>query len=128
MPYAISPDDGSGVLTVVVSGTIDADIAPPMVTEARAAAAARNAGSILYDFRGAAPGKVSGADIFWFPRNIPALATPGARRTRIALLTRTEHAPIARLWETSFTNVGLQARAFHDEEAARRWLAERPGA
>jgi len=123
VPYVIRVDEGRNVVIVEAIGNIDAATATPMVTEARAAAAAR-AFDILYDFRQAAPGDLKAGDVFWFPRRIPALAKPEARRVRIALLYPEEQREFSRFWETTFQNAGLRARAFDEEAAAFAWLAE----
>ena len=123
MPYAIRVDEGRHVVIVEAVGMIDTATATPMVTEARATAAAR-AFNILYDFRAAVPGDLKTGDVFWFPRRIPALAKPEARRVRIALVYPEAQREFARFWETTFQNAGLRARAFEDEAAAYTWLEE----
>lgn len=112
------------MVLVLLTGAIDASVAPVMVTEARSVAS-KEGFNILYDFRDAVPGNVKNADVFWFPRNIPVLATPQAGRTRTALLHMPAAREIAHFWETTFSNVGLQARAFESEGEAYAWLTEK---
>jgi hypothetical protein len=123
VPYAIRVDEARHVVIVAAAGNIDAATATPMITEARATAAARGF-DILYDFRAAIPGDLKTGDVFWFPRRIPALAKAEARRVRIALVYPESQREFARFWETTFQNAGLRARAFDDETAALTWLDE----
>jgi len=124
VPYRVEMDEPRGAVRVVVDGIVDAGTARSMVADARAAAGPRNL-AILYDFRRAVPGKLTTADVFWFPRSIPALATPEARRVRVAVLHDGSQGALMAFWETSFRNTGLQARAFDDEAQALAWLGER---
>ena len=121
--YAITIDEARRLVRVEVIGLVDANIAMPMVTDARAAAMPRGF-NILYDFMRATPGKIGSGDVFWFPRNIPALATKDAGLIRIAALHPPQAREIMRFWETSFRNMGLKARAFEEEPAALAWLAK----
>jgi len=89
VPYTITVDTVRSVVRVLVSGILDADQAPAIVTEARRTAGESGL-NILYDLRGATPGKLENSDIFWWPRTIPA--RPG--RTRAARSSR------ARPWST----------------------------
>jgi hypothetical protein len=123
MPYSIRIDAERRVVFVVVSGVFDAELAPQMTTEARKAAAASGF-NLLYDIRSAVPGNLENADVFWWPRNIPALRSPEARRVRAAVLHGPPHRAFVQFWETAFRNVGLQARGFEDEAAALRWLLD----
>ena len=123
MPYTVSVDERRRLVIVEAVGPIDAAVAEPMVTEARAAAAAQ-AFNILYDFRRATPGDLKSGDVFWFPRRIPALASPQARRVRIALIYPPEQQELARFWETTSQNAGLRSRAFESEADAEAWLNE----
>jgi hypothetical protein len=120
--YAIAFDESRGLVRVTVIGVVDANLAPTMVAEARAAAMDRGF-NILYDFLQATPGNVGTGDVFWYPRKIPVLAGQEARRVRIAVLHRPEVAPLMAFWETAFTNAGLTARAFESEAQALAWLA-----
>ena len=124
MAFKISLDGERRVVDVVMTGIVDISTAPVMVTEARSVAA-ENGFNILYDFRNARPGDVKNTDVFWYPRNIPALAKSNAGRTRTALLHTPAARELAHFWETTFRNVGLQASAFEDEAAAYAWLAEK---
>ena len=119
--YAITFDEDRGLVRVTVVGVVDANLAPAMVAEARAAAMARGF-NILYDFLLATPGNVGTGDVFWYPRKIPVLAGQEARRARIAVLHRPEVAPLMAFWETAFMNAGLTARAFESEAQALAWL------
>ena len=121
MPYTIKIDTVRKVVRVLVSGIFDAEEAPRMTTEARRAASDSGL-NILYDIRGARAGKLENSDIFWWPRTIPALKSPGAARVRVATVYVAAQKPIVDFWETAFRNVGLAVRAFEDEDAALGWL------
>jgi hypothetical protein len=123
MAYSIRTDAERRVVVVVVSDVFNASSAPQMTTDARAAAAASGF-NVLYDIRLAIAGKLANTDVFWWPRKIPALTAPEARRVRAAVLHGEMHRPIVQFWETAYRNVGLQARGFEDEDAALLWLAE----
>jgi hypothetical protein len=56
------------------------------------------------------------------PRQVQELQGAQARRVKVALLHPAEFAAIASYWETAFTNAGLKARAFLEEEGAVAWL------
>lgn len=122
MPYTIGDDEARRLVVVAVRGADEAKTVAAMVAEARERSASRG-WNILYDVRDALPDGVSSAELFWMPRKLDALRRPEARRTRVALLHLARHAELARFWEATFTNVGLQARAFEDEAAALDWLA-----
>ena len=128
MPHSIAVDEARQVVVVTITGTVDAELVMPMVVDARKVSAQRGF-AILYDFRRATPGKLSTTDVFWFARNTPA-NSPETRRVRIASLHDGSEAQraIGAFWETTFRNVGLPARAFHDEAEALAWLAEKPPA
>jgi hypothetical protein len=123
MTYSIRIDAERRVVYVVVAGVFNADAAPQMTTDARSAAAASGF-NVLYDIRAAVPGNLENGDVFWWPRNIPILKSPEARRVRAAVLHAELHRPIVEFWETAYRNVGLQARGFEDEAAALHWLVE----
>ena len=126
-PYTIEVDETRRLVTVTVTGVVDVSVAKPMVAAARGAAGPRNF-NILYDFRTAIPGDVKNTDLFWIPRTLPGLQEPSARQLRVALLHRAAQRSLAQFWETTFTNVGLQARAFEDDAAAFAWLGAPAGA
>ena len=92
-----------------------------MTTDARAAAA-RSGFNVLYDIREARAGKLENTDLFWLPRNVPALKDPKASRVRVATLFVECQRPIVEFWENAFRNVGLNARGFLEEDAAIEWL------
>lgn len=123
MPYTVRVDEGRSLVVVEAAGPIHAAEAEPMVSEARAAAGVRGF-NILYDFRAATLGDIKTGDVFWFPRRIPALAKPEARRVRIALIYPPAHEEFARFWETTSQNAGLRSRAFASEAEAVAWLNE----
>ncbi len=123
MPYSIALDKPRRLVVVTVTGVVDRDMAEPMTTAARAAATEHEF-NLLYDFRQATPGEVDNTDVFWFPRKIAALRTPGAHRVRAVLLHTPPYRAFAQHWENTFNNVGLQVRAFEDEKAAIAWLTE----
>jgi hypothetical protein len=109
---------------VTVTGVYDLGTLKPMVTEARSVAGPLGF-DLLYDYRGAVPGDLKVTDLFWFPRNTPALTGPEARQMRIATvyLPLPAHRELMQFWETSYNNLGLPARAFEDEAQAYAWLA-----
>jgi len=121
VPYTIKIDTVRNVVRVLVSGIFDAEEAPRMTTEARRAASDSGL-NILYDLRSASSCKLENSDIFWWPRTIPALKTPGATRVRVATVYVPAQKPTVDFWETAFRNVGLAVRAFEDEDAALGWL------
>ena len=122
MPYSVRVDADKRVVRVDVSGIFDAAEAPRMTTDARRAAA-ESGFNILYDIREARAGKLENADLFWLPRNVPALKDPKAARVRVATVFIDCQRPVVEFWENAFRNVGLSARGFEDEEAAIAWLA-----
>jgi hypothetical protein len=124
MPYGLQVDELRRLVVVAVTGVVDKDIAEPMVTQARAAAVAQGF-NVLYDFRGATP-NVDNTDIFWFPRRISALQSPQAPRVKAVLLHLPQYRALGQHWENTLRNVGLQVRAFEDEEAALAWLSSPP--
>ncbi len=123
VPYTITIDTAGRMVRVLVSGVFDAEEAPRMTSEARRAAGESGL-NILYDIREARAGKLESSDIFWMPRTIPALKDPKAPRVRVATLFVAAQCPLVEFWETSFRNVGLNARAFEDERAAAAWLRD----
>ena len=114
-------DTAQRVVRVLVSGKFDAAEAPRMTTDARAAAAESGL-HLLYDIREARAGKLENTDLFWLPRNVPALKDPKASRVRVATLYIECQRPIVEFWENAFRNVGLNARGFLDESDAIAWL------
>jgi hypothetical protein len=121
LPYTVRTDAAQRVVRVDVSGKFDAAEAPRMTTDARAAAA-QSGFNVLYDIREARAGKLENTDLFWLPRNVPALKDPKASRVRVATLFVECQRSIVEFWETAFRNVGLNARGFEDEAAAIAWL------
>jgi hypothetical protein len=120
MPHEVKVDEALGIVVARFEGTTLREEVMQMVDAARTAAAARGM-NILYDMRAARPG-ISSGELFWFPREVPALREPLAGRIRVATLSSLEGMPIAKVWETVFRNAGLQAQAFSDEAAALAWL------
>ena len=114
------------MVRVDVSGMFNAEEAPRMTTDARRAAA-ESGFNVLYDIREARAGKLENADLFWLPRNVPALKDPKAARVRVATVFVDCQRPVVEFWETAFRNVGLKARAFEDEEGAIAWLNNASG-
>ena len=123
MPYEIAVDTTHQLVRVLVSGVFDAEEAPRMATDARRIAAEHSLQKILYDVRVARAGKLENSDLFWLPRNVPALRDPKAPRVRVATLFAEPQRPLIEFWENAFRNVGLSARGFRDEDAALDWLA-----
>jgi hypothetical protein len=123
MTLRIEEDTERRLVRVTLDGVYDKPIIEKMVAGAREASA-KKGWNILYDMRAATPGKITPADIFWFPRQHPALQSPAAATVRVASLHDARHTEVAAFWETTFRNVGLQARAFTDEAEAIAWLRE----
>jgi hypothetical protein len=121
MAHEISIPPEGGFVLVQVSGTLTADEVGRMVTAARAMSDSATL-PILYDMSAATPGSVSRSDLFWMPRNMPALKSPWARRVRVGLVHPAEHGEDALFWETSFRNLGLDVKAFTSREEAVAWL------
>ena len=122
MPYEIAVDTVRKVVRVLVSGVFDAEEAPRMTTDARRVAAEHGLHRILYDVRVARAGKLENSDLFWLPRNVPALMDPKATRVKVATLFAKPQCALMEFWETAFRNVGLPVRGFQDEAAALDWL------
>ena len=122
MPHEVSVDAVRRVVVAHIDGPAHREEVMKMVGAARAAAKASGF-NILYDMREALPA-ISSGEIFWLPRQIEALRSPDASKVRVAGLHLPEHSAGAKTWETMFTNAGLQARAFTDEDAALAWLTE----
>jgi hypothetical protein len=125
LPYSIRVDADERVVRVDVSGVFNADEAPRMTTDARSAAAASGF-NVLYDIREARAGKLENADLFWLPRNVPALKDPKAGRVRIATVFVESQRAVVDFWENAFRNVGLDVCGFQDEAAALAWLRGQP--
>jgi hypothetical protein len=123
VPYEIAVDTEHHLVRVLVSGVFDAEEAPRMATDARRTAAEHGFQKILYDVRVARACKLESADLFWLPRNVPALKDPKAPRVKVATLFAEPQRSIIEFWENAFRNVGLSARGFQDEGAALDWLA-----
>lgn len=123
MPYEITVDTARELVRVLVSGVFDAEEAPRMSTDARRIASEHQLHRILYDVRVARAGKLENSDLFWLPRNVPALKDPRAPRVRVATLFVEPQRPIVEFWENAFRNLGLSARGFLEEDAALDWLA-----
>jgi len=124
LPYSVKVDADKRVVRVDVSGMFNAEEAPRMTTDARRAAA-ESGFNVLYDIREARAGKLENADLFWLPRNVPALKDPKAARVRVATVFVDCQRPVVEFWETAFRNVGLNARAFEDEDEAIEWCQAR---
>jgi len=122
MAYSIRVDAERRVVLVVLRDPCDASGAGALITSARQAAAESGFG-VLYDIRAARQGDVQSTDVFWWPRSIPALQDPAARRVRAAVLHGPEHRALVQIWETAFRNLGFPASAFEDEELAIQWLS-----
>jgi len=123
VPYEITVDTARELVRVLVSGVFDAEEAPRMSTDARRIASEHQLHRILYDVRVARAGKLENSDLFWLPRNVPALKDPRAPRVRVATLFVEPQRPIVEFWENAFRNLGLSARGFLEEDAALDWLA-----
>lgn len=125
MPHRVEPDRARSLVVARLEGAATREEVIEMVKAARAMAHDRG-WNILYDLRGATAGAISAGDIFWLPRRLDVLNEPEASSVRVATLHGPgEGAALARFWENSFRNAGLQASAFTDEAAALAWLTAR---
>jgi hypothetical protein len=122
MPFRVEEDPERRLVRVTLEGRYDKAEIEAMVKRARAAST-KNRWNILYDMRGASPGAMSPADLFWMPRKHPALRSVDAPSVRVAALHDGKFPEVAAFWENTFRNAGLRARAFTDEAAAMAWLA-----
>lgn len=122
MTFRVEEDAALGLVRVTVEGVFEVPEIDAMVGQARELASAHR-WNTLYDMRSARPGRMGPGDVFWMPRELPALRGAEALGVRVATLHPAELAPIADFWENSFRNMGLQARAFLDEPQALAWLA-----
>jgi hypothetical protein len=124
MPTNVQLDHALQLVIATVSGAFNADEMVYLVTRARTEAANHHY-PILYDMSAASPKGIGLADIFWMPRNVSVLKEEGAGRRKIAALYPAGQQEMARFWETTFRNSGLQVQAFTDRETALAWLAEK---
>jgi hypothetical protein len=122
MPHEVNVDEARHVIVALLEGPTHRAEILEMVSAARAVARAHRL-NILYDMRKAVPA-ISSGELFWLPRQLEALRAPDASKVRVASLNLAQHADFAKIWETMFTNAGLQARAFTEESAALAWLTE----
>ncbi len=122
MDYSIQIDGAQNIVMVRATGALTRAGVIRMVQLARAEARARRSMPILYDIRHATLERLAKADIFWIARNSPALTDPKEARVRVGALFPEEQAALARFWEDTFQNAGVQARAFPDEQSALAWL------
>ena len=121
MPFRVEEDPARRIVRVTLQGVFDKPEIEKMVTRAREVSASKG-WHILYDMRDAEPGKMSPAEVFWFPRQHPSLQTAAAATVRVATIYDEKFAAMATFWENAFRNAGLQARAFTDEAEALQWL------
>jgi hypothetical protein len=121
MTFRVEEDPKLRIVRVTLHGVFDKPVIEKMVTRAREVSAAKG-WHILYDMRHAEPGKISPAEVFWFPRQHPSLQAPGAATVRVATIHDEKFAAMATFWENAFRNAGLQACAFTDEAQALQWL------
>jgi hypothetical protein len=120
--YDIQVDSGRRIVVATITGDFDLNIAKAM-TEAARTAAHEHEFHLLYDFRGAVI-LVERGEMFWFPRKLEILKTPGAGRFRAAILVNVAQRELAAFLENAFQNAGLQLRVFDAEPEALAWLAE----
>lgn len=125
MGYTLSLDVGRRIVKVVFASRCDNDEVTRAVTDARKAASSQVLG-IVYDMRGCDPGGMTLADAFWLPRRHPAIRNDG-QKLRIAAIYPDHMEELARFWETTSRNIGLNATAFVDEDAALVWIAAAAG-
>ena len=123
--YTLRMDPQHRAVVVVLTGVVDAEIGIRVTTEARTEAARHNF-NVLYDVRAADVSEVRNADVFWWARNIPELTTAEAKRIKAAVIHTPDQRQLAEFWQTTYRNMGLQARSFEDEAAAFGWLGPQP--
>jgi len=124
MAFRVEEDEASRLVRVTVEGVFDKAEVVEMVSRAREISAARR-WNILYDMRSATPGKMGPGDVFWLPRQHPALRGADVANVRVATLHTPALGEAALFWENAFRNAGLQARAFTEEAPALEWLTRR---
>ena len=121
MDFTVRIDNTKGIVVVPVTGACDRDGMVRMAHEARLAA--QSAGlPILYDMRAATPGELTRSDIFWLAQSLPVPRDGHAGRVRMATLYPPGFHALARFWEDSYNNVGIDARVFQSGDEAVAWL------
>jgi len=121
LDFTVRIDNTKGIIVVPVTGACDRSGMVRMANEARVAA--QSAGlPILYDMRAATPGELARADIFWLAQSLPAPRDGNAGRVRMATVYPPGFGALARFWEDSYNNVGIEARVFENGDEAVAWL------
>lgn len=121
MDFTVRIDNTKGIVVVPVTGACDRDGMLRMASEARLAA--QTAGlPILYDMRAATPGELARSDIFWLAQSLPVPRDGHAGRVRMATVYPPGFGALARFWEDSYNNVGIEARVFESGDEAVAWL------
>ncbi|HET7403651.1 MAG TPA: hypothetical protein VFJ62_17770 [Usitatibacter sp.] len=121
MDFTVRIDNTKGIVIVPVTGPCDRCGMVRMANEARAAA--QSAGlPILYDMRAATPGDLARSDIFWLAQSMHVPRGGQAGRVRMATVYPPGFRALARFWEDSYNNVGIDARVFESGDEAIAWL------
>ena len=121
MVFRVEEDEVRRLVRVTMEGVFDKDEVAAMVGRAREISTARR-WNILYDMRSATRGRMGPGDVFWLPRQHPALRGADVANVRVATLHTPALGEAALFWENAFRNAGLQARAFTEEAPALEWL------
>jgi hypothetical protein len=122
LDFTLRIDFSRGIVVVPVTGACDRNGMARMLAEARTASSVHDGLPIMYDMRGATPGDLQRADIFWLAHSAPALKDGAAAKVRVATVTPPGFRALARFWEDSFRNAGVDARAFESGDEATAWL------
>ena len=128
MNFSVRVDTAKGIVVVPALGACDRPSMVRMYEEARAASHAAGGLPILYDMRGATPGDLVRADIFWLAHAAPTLKDGSTSKVRVATIHPPGFAALARFWEDSFRNAGIEARTFDNGDEAVGWLRGENGA
>jgi hypothetical protein len=120
--FSVRVDPAKGLVVVPAVGACDRAGMLRMFEEARAASHSAGGLPILYDMRGATPGDLVRADIFWLAHSAPTLPDGALPKVRVATVHPPGFAALARFWEDSFRNAGFEARTFGSGDEAVAWL------
>ncbi len=124
MVFRVEEDEVRRLVRVTAEGVFDKAEVVEMVARARETSARRR-WNILYDMRSATLGKIGPGDVFWLPRQHPALRGADVASVRAAVLHTAALGEAVLFWENTFRNAGLQARAFTEEAPALEWLTRK---
>ena len=118
MPYELSYDADTGILTATVSGTLDKSLIEPLSVEMRELTVKHDCKLFLNDMR-QAWFELSITDVFGLPQLMEALGTDPSSRHAIVV---TGESQTTRFFETVAKNRGRFVKVFTDMDQARAWL------